>query len=83
MSLVAGAVMLVLFASELSYFLSTEVQPELFVDTSRNEKMRINLDIVFPHMPCACAGFFLGRLFFSFFKPFQGSHPSAQISAWM
>jgi hypothetical protein len=45
--------MLVLFASELSYFLTTEVTPELFVDTSRNEKMRINLDIVFPEMPCA------------------------------
>lgn len=45
--------MLVLFASELQYYMSTEVTPELFVDTSRNEKMRINLDIVFPNMPCA------------------------------
>lgn len=26
---------------------------ELFVDTSRNEKMRINLDMTFPRMPCA------------------------------
>eukprot|EP00041_Stephanoeca_diplocostata_P007415 m.105350 g.105350 ORF g.105350 m.105350 type:complete len:395 (-) comp16868_c1_seq1:216-1400(-) len=52
-SICAGALMLVLFASELQYFMSTEVTPELFVDTSRNEKLRINLDIVFPKMPCA------------------------------
>lgn len=32
--------------------LSTEVEPELFVDTSRNEKLRINLDIEFPKMSC-------------------------------
>lgn len=51
-SIVAGLVMLALFASELSYLLTTEVQPELFVDTSRNEKMRINVDMVFHHMPC-------------------------------
>ena len=32
----------------------SQIQPELFVDTSRNEKMRINVDIVFHHMPCTC-----------------------------
>mmetsp|Transcript_24025 Transcript_24025/g.62745 ORF Transcript_24025/g.62745 Transcript_24025/m.62745 type:complete len:386 (+) Transcript_24025:28-1185(+) len=52
-SIVAAVIMLLLFASELTYYLSTDVKPELFVDTSRNEKMRINLDIVFPEMPCA------------------------------
>eukprot|EP00038_Savillea_parva_P009238 m.182194 g.182194 ORF g.182194 m.182194 type:complete len:388 (-) comp15467_c0_seq1:133-1296(-) len=52
-SIVAAVIMLLLFASELSYFLTSEVTPELFVDTSRNEKMRINVDIVFPEMPCA------------------------------
>ena len=31
-----------------------QVSPELFVDTSRNEKMRINLDITFQELPCAC-----------------------------
>lgn len=51
-SVLAGVIILALFASELSFYLSTEIQPELFVDTSRNEKMRINLDIVFHHMPC-------------------------------
>lgn len=53
-SLIAGAIMLTLFASELSFYLQTEVKPELFVDTSRNEKLRINLDLVFPEMPCSC-----------------------------
>lgn len=33
--------------------MSVDVQEELFVDTSRNEKMRINVDIDFPKMPCA------------------------------
>lgn len=51
-SLGAGIIMLMLFATELQYFLTTEVQPELFVDTSRNEKMRINVDVVFSQMPC-------------------------------
>ena len=45
--------MLSLFASELNFYLTKDVQPELFVDTSRNEKMRINLDVTFPMMPCS------------------------------
>eukprot|EP00047_Mylnosiga_fluctuans_P011784 m.22809 g.22809 ORF g.22809 m.22809 type:complete len:437 (-) comp3803_c0_seq1:132-1442(-) len=51
-SIVAAVLMLALFASEINYFLTTEVQPELFVDTSRNEKMRINVDVMFHHLPC-------------------------------
>lgn len=43
----------ILFASELSLYLSVGTQPELYVDTSRNEKLRINVDITFPRMPCA------------------------------
>eukprot|EP00052_Salpingoeca_macrocollata_P006266 m.52557 g.52557 ORF g.52557 m.52557 type:complete len:390 (-) comp15340_c0_seq1:31-1200(-) len=52
-SIIAGLFMLILFATELYFYLSVQVQPELFVDTSRNEKMRINVDIVFHAMPCA------------------------------
>eukprot|EP00055_Hartaetosiga_balthica_P018797 m.135386 g.135386 ORF g.135386 m.135386 type:complete len:396 (+) comp9962_c0_seq1:82-1269(+) len=52
-SIIAIVVMILLFSSELIYFLSKEVEPELFVDTSRNEKMKINIDVVFHRMPCS------------------------------
>jgi len=52
-SIAAMVIMALLFASELNSFLQAEVSPELFVDTSRNEKMRINLDITFQELPCA------------------------------
>lgn len=47
--------MLLLFLSELSYFLQIERTPELLVDIERSEKLRINVDITFPRLPCACA----------------------------
>ena len=31
-----------------------QVREELFVDTSRGEKLKINIDIDFPKMPCSC-----------------------------
>eukprot|EP00049_Salpingoeca_infusionum_P027906 m.34926 g.34926 ORF g.34926 m.34926 type:complete len:394 (-) comp9832_c0_seq1:231-1412(-) len=52
-SLLAGLFITALVASEFIYFLSTETNQELFVDTSRSEKMKINVDVVFHKMPCA------------------------------
>ena len=46
-------IMTTLFMSELSYYLTTEVHPELFVDTTRHQKMNINLDVFFPKMGCS------------------------------
>ncbi|RUS73051.1 hypothetical protein EGW08_019189 [Elysia chlorotica] len=51
-TLISGIFMFVLFVSELNYYLTLEVHPELFVDTSRGQKLRINIDIVFPKMAC-------------------------------
>jgi len=52
-SIISGIFILWLFISEFMYYLSTEINPELFVDTTRGEKLRINMDIVFHNLPCA------------------------------
>jgi len=54
-SIISGLLITWLFFSELVYYLSTDVQPELFVDTTRGEKLRINMDITFPKLPCSCS----------------------------
>ncbi|CAL1544931.1 unnamed protein product [Lymnaea stagnalis] len=51
-TIISGVLMFILFVSELNYYLTLEIQPELFVDTSRGQKLRINIDIVFPRMAC-------------------------------
>ncbi|KAL3892160.1 hypothetical protein ACJMK2_004394 [Sinanodonta woodiana] len=52
-TIVSGIIMFILFVSELNYFLAKDVQPELFVDTSRGQKLNIKVDITFPKLPCA------------------------------
>jgi hypothetical protein len=53
-SIVSAIFMFFLFVSEFRYFLQTEIHPELSVDTTRGEMLQINVDIVFPRMPCVC-----------------------------
>jgi len=52
-SIISGVFILWLFISEFMYYLNVEVKPELFVDTSRGEKLRINMDVIFHNLPCA------------------------------
>lgn len=45
-------VMILLFLSELHTYMSPNISEELFVDTSRGHKLRINLDIIIPTISC-------------------------------
>ena len=53
-TVISLAIMFMLFLSELNYYLSKEVVQELFVDTSKGQKIKINMDVTFPKMGCAC-----------------------------
>jgi len=51
-TLVSSLFILILFLSELRDYLTIETKQELFVDTSRDTKIRININVVFPFVPC-------------------------------
>ncbi|XP_035205428.1 endoplasmic reticulum-Golgi intermediate compartment protein 3-like [Stegodyphus dumicola] len=53
-TIVSAVVIVLLFISELNYYLTPEVTEELFVDVSRSEKLRINIDVTFPKLCCEC-----------------------------
>ena len=53
-TVVSGLIMLILFVSELNYYISKEVHQELFVDTSKGQKLQINVDITFLKIGCSC-----------------------------
>jgi hypothetical protein len=43
---------IILFFYEWQSYTSIEIDQELFVDLTRNQKLTINLDMTFPHLPC-------------------------------
>lgn len=47
--------MILLFLSELNYYMKTDLEETLFVDTSSgDEKVKIVFDVMFPALPCPC-----------------------------
>jgi hypothetical protein len=52
-TIISTIIIFVLFGLQLSYYLTTDVEQILFVDTSRHEKMNITIDIRFPILPCS------------------------------
>lgn len=53
MTIVSSLIIFFLFILELKYFLNTDIVQVLFVDTSRQEKMNITIDIEFLALPCS------------------------------
>lgn len=51
-TVVSAVIIALLFISELNYYITPEVTEELFVDVSRGEKLRINIDVTFPKISC-------------------------------
>lgn len=52
-SIVSTCIIILLVISEFRFYLAIEKEHNLFVDTSRGEKLRITLDLTFPHMSCS------------------------------
>ncbi|XP_015189165.1 PREDICTED: endoplasmic reticulum-Golgi intermediate compartment protein 3 [Polistes dominula] len=51
-TIISTIIMGILFLSEVNYYLTPTLSEELFVDTSRGSKLRINLDIIIPAISC-------------------------------
>ncbi|EZA53366.1 Endoplasmic reticulum-Golgi intermediate compartment protein [Ooceraea biroi] len=51
-TIISTIIMGILFMSEVNYYLTPTMSEELFVDTSRSSKLRINLDIIVPTISC-------------------------------
>ena len=52
-TIVSTCIIFILFFFQLQYYLTIDVEQILFVDTSRQEKMNITMDIRFPVLPCS------------------------------
>ena len=52
-SVISCTMIVLLVFSELRAYLTPTTVDHLYVDTTRGERIRINLNITFPSMPCA------------------------------
>lgn len=60
-TIISTIIIISLFVSELRDFISPNVVEELFVDTSRDSKLKINLDIIIPTISCDCKYIFTSQ----------------------
>ncbi|XP_034836591.1 endoplasmic reticulum-Golgi intermediate compartment protein 3 [Maniola hyperantus] len=51
-TVMGASIMVLLILSELHTYMSPNISEELFVDTSRGHKLRINFDIIVPRISC-------------------------------
>lgn len=51
-SLLSMTLMILLFISELRYYMRTEIVDHLIVNTTRSQKLRVGFDISFPQIAC-------------------------------
>ena len=56
LTVLSGILMIFLFASEIKDYVKPELKEELFVDTSRTGKLKINVDVVFARISCDFLG---------------------------
>jgi len=56
LTVLSGLVMILLFASEIRDYLQPQMKEELFVDTSRTGKLKINVDVIFSRISCDFLG---------------------------
>lgn len=52
MTIASGIFMACLVVSEFNAYISPNLTEELFVDTTRGHKLKINLDIIIPTISC-------------------------------
>eukprot|EP00743_Colponemidia_sp_Colp-15_P007181 GILK01007755.1.p1 GENE.GILK01007755.1~~GILK01007755.1.p1 ORF type:complete len:396 (+),score=64.06 GILK01007755.1:57-1244(+) len=52
-SLISTIIMIILFITEFNAYMTIETVDHIVVDTTRGAKLRINLNVSFPHLTCA------------------------------
>jgi len=52
-TLISALIITALFVSEVRDFMTSEMEEELLVDTTRGEKLKINVDVIFHNIGCA------------------------------
>lgn len=53
-TILSTVIIIFLVTSEVFHYLTPKVSEDLFVDTTRSHKLKINLDLYIPTISCAC-----------------------------